>query len=50
METNCVAEIHELHGFLVDWLSTAFFNRDHAAPNDVAWLHLHETWIDGHTP
>lgn len=29
-------------------ISTALFGRDNTAPNGVAWLHLHETWIDGH--
>jgi hypothetical protein len=31
-------------------ISTALFGRDNSAPNGVAWLHLHETWIDGHGP
>ncbi len=31
-------------------ISTALFGRDSAAPTGVAWLHLHETWIDGHGP
>lgn len=31
-------------------ISTALFTRDSAAPAGVAWLHLHETWIDFHGP
>lgn len=31
-------------------ISTALFVRDGSAPNNVAWLHLHETWIGGHGP
>lgn len=31
-------------------ISTALFARDGSAPGKVAWLHLHETWIDGHGP
>lgn len=31
-------------------LSTAFFARERSAPAGVLWLHLHETWIDGHGP
>ncbi|MCZ6861133.1 MAG: hypothetical protein O7I42_12820 [Alphaproteobacteria bacterium] len=31
-------------------LSTVLFARDSSAPASVAWLHLHETWIDGHGP
>ena len=31
-------------------LSTVLFARDSSAPASVAWLHLHESWIDGHGP
>lgn len=31
-------------------ISTALFVRDGSAPAGAAWLHLHETWIDGHAP
>lgn len=29
--------------------STAVFCRDDDAPNGVAWLHLHETWVEPQT-
>ena len=31
-------------------LSSVLFVRDSSASASVAWLHLHETWIDGHGP
>ena len=30
--------------------STALFRRDARAPGGVRWLHVHETWIEGHAP
>lgn len=29
---------------------TALFRRDAAAPNDVCWLHIQETWLPNHGP
>lgn len=30
--------------------STVVFRRDEAAPRGLAWLHVHETWIEGAGP
>ena len=41
-------EWQERSGAVTARLSTALFRRHAEAPNGVAWLHVHETWLPGH--
>ena len=43
-------EWHRRQGAESARLSTALFGRAEATPHDVAWLHVHETWLPGRAP
>ena len=43
-------EWHSLKGEESARLSTVLFEKRAGAPNGVAWLHVHETWLPGHAP
>ncbi len=38
-------ELQEIDGSTTDRLSTVVFRRAPATPNQVEWVHLHETWL-----